>query len=290
MARPLRIDVPNGLAHITARGNNRAAVFGTAEHRDRLLATVGRVVSRYRWICHAYVVMHNHYHLLVETPLPNLSLGMRQLNGLFAQWFNRRHGRSGHVFGGRFASISVERDEHMLESGRYIVLNPLRTMHPEHFSDWRWSSYQATAGIAEAPGLLTTDVLLGFFHAERAIAERNYVEFVAEGVGDALRERLVGEIYLGSDDFVRGLMPGERLEDVPRAQWQPVRPTLDDLGSEPAAMLDAYRSYGYRLREIGMHAGVHPATVSRALARLEREEAAVRSELLKAVGAPVQAT
>lgn len=285
MARPLRIDVPNGIAHITARGNNRAAIFGSPEHRDRLVGTIGRVVSRYRWLCHAYVVMHNHYHLLVETPLPNLSLGVRQLNGLYAQWFNRRHARSGHVFGGRFGSVSVERDAHLLESGRYIVLNPLRTMHPERFAAWRWSSYEATAGIAPAPPFLTTEVLLGLCHSERAVAQRRYVEFVADGVGDALRERLIGEIYLGSEDFVRDLMPGERVEEVPRAHWQPLRPSLDDLGHEPAAMLDAYRTYGYRLREIGRHTGVHPSTVSRALARLEREEEAVRAELLRTAAA-----
>ena len=88
-------------------------------------------MARYGWICHAYVVMDNHYHALLETPLPNLSLGMRQLNGLYAQWLTVRHDRTGHVFGGRFKSIAVERDEHFLEAARYIVLNPLRTRRLE---------------------------------------------------------------------------------------------------------------------------------------------------------------
>jgi REP element-mobilizing transposase RayT len=108
VARPLRIDVPGGIVHVTARGNNRQAIFRAEEHRNRLVAILQGVVVRYAWRCHAYVLMDNHYHLLVETPLPNLSLGMRQLNGLYAQWFNRRHDRSGHVFGGRFKSIAVE--------------------------------------------------------------------------------------------------------------------------------------------------------------------------------------
>lgn len=123
MARPLRIDVPGGIAHVTARGNNRQSIFRAVEHRDRLVAILERVVVRHGWLCHAYVVMDNHYHLLLETPLPNLSLGMRQLNGLYAQWFNRRHDRGGHVFGGRLKSIAVEPDEHFLEAARYIVLN-----------------------------------------------------------------------------------------------------------------------------------------------------------------------
>jgi putative transposase len=146
VTRPLRIDVPGGIAHVTARGNNRLAIFPAAEHRDRFVAILHRVVERYSWICHAYVVMDNHYHLLLETPLPNLSLGMRQLNGRYAQWFNCRHNRSGHLFGGRFKSIAVERSAHFLEAARYIVLNPLRTVRPRRFTDWRWSSYRPPQG------------------------------------------------------------------------------------------------------------------------------------------------
>jgi putative transposase len=172
VARPLRIDAPGGIAHVTARGNNRAPIFAEPEHRDYLLEVLARVVERYSWICHAFVVMPNHYHLLIETPLPNLSLGMRQLNGRFAQWFNRRHGRTGHVFGGRFKSISVEKDAHLLEAARYIVLNPLRTAGPARFADWRWSSYQSTAGLAPCPYWLTTRWILSAF-AERPAEARS---------------------------------------------------------------------------------------------------------------------
>lgn len=259
-----------GIVHVTARGNNRAAILPTAEHRDRFEATLGRVVERYSWICHAYVVMDNHYHLLIETPLPNLSVGMRQLNGLYAQWFNRRHNRSGHVFEGRFKSIAVERDEHFLEAARYIVLNPVRTVRPRRFVDWRWSSYQATAGLARCPRFLTVAGVLGALGSERGIAQQRYREFVAERIERSLHERLVGEIYLGDDEFIRDLMPEEPLAEVPRVQWQPLRPSLTMLCDEPVGLLTAYRTYGYRLRQIADHLGVHPATVSRTLARLER--------------------
>lgn len=265
--------MPGGIAHLTARGNNRAAIFPSGEHRDRLIGTVGAVVRRYGWICHAHVVMHNHYHLLVETPLPNLSIGMRQLNGLYAQWFNRRHARSGHVFGGRFGSIAVADDAHFLEAARYVVLNPLRTARPQNFADWRWSSYQATAGLAACPSFLTVDGVLGRFAPERARARERYVDFVAEAVEETLHELLVGEIYLGDEEFVRALMPGEPVAEVPRVQWQPLRPSLDELCGQPGGLLEAYRRYGYRLREIGAHLGVHPSTVSRALARFESREA-----------------
>lgn len=270
VARPLRIDVPGGIAHVTARGNNRSAIFRAAEHRDRLVATLELVVERYGWICHAYVVMDNHYHLLVETPLPNLSLGMRQLNGRYAQWFNRRHSRIGHVFGGRFKSIAVARDEHFLEAARYIVLNPLRTAQPQRFADWRWSSYAPTAGLVSCPRFLTIDGILSRFDSQRAVARRRYTEFAAAGVDASLHERLIGEIYLGDEEFIRQLMPDAPVAEVPRVQWQPLRPSLDVLCGVDAGLLVAYKTYGYRLREIGDHLGVSPATVSRALARFEQ--------------------
>lgn len=248
-------------------------IFRSAEHRDRLVATLALVVERYGWVCHAHVVMHNHFHLLVETPLPNLSLGMRQLNGRYAQWFNRRHRRSGHVFGGRFGSIAVADDAHFLRAARYIVLNPIRTRRPENFADWRWSSYQATAGLAEAPRFLTVDGVLSRFASGRMRARERYVEFVAEGVEESLREMLVGEIYLGDDDFIRALMPDGPVPEVARRQWQPLRPTLAELSVRDGWLLEAYRLYGYRLSELAAHLGVHTSTVSRALARLERAQA-----------------
>lgn len=262
--------MPGGIAHVTARGNNRQPIFRTVEQRDFLVAILGRVVERYGWLCHAYIVMDNHYHLLLETPLPNLSRGMRQLNGLYAQWFNHRHDRSGHLFGGRFKSVVVERDEHFLEAVRYIVLNPLRTARPVRFTDWRWSSHPATAGLAPVPTFLTIDGVLAMFDRDRTVAQQRYIEFVADGLEASLEARLIGEIYLGSEDFVRDLMPDVPIAEIPRLQWQPLRPSLDLLCREPEGILTAYRRYGYHLREIGDHLGLHPATVSRALARLEQ--------------------
>lgn len=174
MARPLRLEFPGAVFHVTARANGRGRLFLSDEDRTELLGVLGAVVRRYGWICHAYVLMDRHYHLLLETPLPNLSLGIRQLNGSYGQSFNRRRSRRGHVFGGRFGSVLVERDEHFLEAARYIALNPLRTKRPQRFADWRWSSYPATAGLAPPASFLTIDDFLGRFGSERRQAQRRY--------------------------------------------------------------------------------------------------------------------
>ncbi|HIP82266.1 MAG TPA: addiction module toxin RelE, partial [Desulfocapsa sulfexigens] len=115
MPRPLRIEYPGTVYHVTSRGNDRESIFLEDIDRQVFLVVLGTVVEKYNWLCHAYCLKDNHYHILVETPAPNLSLGMRQLNGVYTQGFNRRHNRVGHVFQGRYKSILVEKNEHLLE-------------------------------------------------------------------------------------------------------------------------------------------------------------------------------
>lgn len=124
MARPLRLEFPGAIYHVTARGNARAAIFLDDHDRELFLDLLARVVKRYEWICHAYCLMGNHHHLLIETPRPSLAAGMRQLNGVYAQRFNHRHGRVGHVFGERFKSVLVERDTHLVTAAAYIRQQP----------------------------------------------------------------------------------------------------------------------------------------------------------------------
>jgi putative transposase len=150
MARPLRIAIPGGPYHVIARGNNRQLVYLDEHDRTRFLELLAAVVERYRLLCHSYCLMGNHYHLLLETPKANLSLAMRQLNGLSAQRFNRRHGRCGHLFQARFRAILVQKESHLLRAARYIVRNPVRARICDHPAEWRWSSYNALAGAAPA--------------------------------------------------------------------------------------------------------------------------------------------
>ena len=142
MARPLRIEFEGAFYHITARGNARQDIFLGDEDRVGFLAVLAGVVDRFGWICHEYRLMSNHYHLLIETPEANLSNGMRQLNGVYTQAFNRRHGWVGHVLQGRFKSILVEKESHLLELARYVVLNPVRANMVRYARQWKWSSYR----------------------------------------------------------------------------------------------------------------------------------------------------
>jgi REP element-mobilizing transposase RayT len=137
MARLLRLEFPGAIYHLTSRGNARQKVFFADVDHELFLSTLAAVVRRYNWICHAYCLMANHYHLLIETPKTNLSIGMRQLNGIYTQSFNRRHNRVGHLFQGRFKAILVERESHLLELCRYIVLNPARVKGGATTSSWK---------------------------------------------------------------------------------------------------------------------------------------------------------
>lgn len=277
MARPLRIEFAGAIYHVTARGNAQAAIFLDDEDRDRFLTVLSEAVKRYEWICHAYCLMGNHHHLVIETPRPSLAAGMRQLNGVHAQRFNQRHGRVGHVFGGRFKAVLVERDAHLMELAAYVVCNPVRAGLCTSPAEWKYSSYRATAGLATVPGFLSVDWLLSQFGDERRAAQARYRAFVAERASRALG-RVRGEIYLGGDEFIDALAPNTPLREIPRPQWQPLPPSLKELFDllGPDALVVAHQRYGYPLRAIADHLGVHYSTAGRRLAGRERGDVAMQ--------------
>jgi putative transposase len=218
--------------------------------------------------------MANHYHLLIETPKANLSLGMRQLNGIYTQSFNRRHNRVGQLFQGRFKAILVEREFHLLELCRYIVLNPLRVKGGASAQSWKWSSYRATAGLTAVPEFLSTDWILSQFGKKRGRAQKQYRAFVRDGVERRPWEELKGQIYLGTDAFIeKHPAPNTDLKEIPRVQLRAAKPSLNRIFAKRGdrAIAEAYK-HGYRLHEIAKHLCVHYATVSRRLKQIEQPD------------------
>ena len=271
MARPLRIEFAGALYHITSRGDRREAIYEDDEDREGFLNILAEVMERYNWICHAFCLMTNHYHLVIETVEGNLSRGMRQLNGVYTQGSNRRHSRSGHLFQGRFKGILVDKDAYLLELSRYVVLNPVRAGLVHLPAQWPWSSYGAMMGEAPVPKRLAVDALLRQFGSDREDAREHYRRFVCDGVGRGMWEGLRQQIYLGDAAFVHRMQAKAKVRGdamtVPRAQRRPPAPTLAAISARHpdrnAAIMAAYATGAYSYREIAEHFGVHLATVGR---------------------------
>jgi putative transposase len=266
MARPLRLEFPGAVYHIMSRGDRRRDIFADEVDRQKFLDTLGKEVAQQRWRLYAYCLMGNHYHLLVETPEANLVAGMRRLNGVYTQGFNRRHDLVGHVLQGRYKSVIVDRNAYLLELARYIVLNPVRAGLVDHVHDWPWSSYRATAGYALAPYWLSVDAIIGQFGDQAMAAQRVYRDFVRDGVcAPSPWTEIRGQAYLGGEQFLHDiecLSPtGPIKQAVERAKRDLARPDSDDLlegvanafGVDPASVCSrrhqsAFQVWVYLLR------------------------------------------
>lgn len=279
MARPIRLEFPDAIYHVTTRGNGGEDIFIDDQDRQQFLTVLGEVVFRAGWIVHAYVLMDNHYHLLIETPHGNLSRGMRQLNGVYTQRFNSLHGSGGRVFQGRFKAVLVERDGFLLELCRYIVLNPLRVKAVKNISRYRWSSYRATVGEVQPPVWLNTEWLLSHFGRNTAVAQRKYAEFVEAGIGlPSPLSKVKSQILLGSPAFIKKmkqrLLGSAGLKKSVRDKKQLRRPSLNSIfpvkvrkekSLRNEAIKHAYQDYGYTMAAIADAAQIHFSTVSKVI-------------------------
>jgi REP element-mobilizing transposase RayT len=277
MSRPIRLEFSGALFHVTSRGDGREAIVLSDDDRAMWLQILGEVCERFSWVCHAWCLMTNHYHLLIETPEGNLSAGMRQLNGVYTQRFNHAHHRVGHVFQGRFKAILVERESYLLELARYIVLNPVRAHMVEDVDQWRWSSYAATVGTEPAPAWLEVKGLLVAFSARRRQAIERYITFVRDGQKQSSPwSKLRAQVYLGGEDFLAEMQ--QEIEqtktspEIPHTQRRPVAADLADYvaqahdrTSRNAAIARAYASGDYSMQAIADAFGLHYSTVSRAV-------------------------
>jgi putative transposase len=179
--RKPRPEVPGGFFHVCARGYAQAPLFLDDADYEAWLRILARTVDAFSWRCHAYCVMPNHFHLLLDTPQPTRSAGMRHLNGSYAQRCNTRYDGSGHVFQGRYSAQPVLEEPHFLETCRYIVLNPVRAGLRDAPEKWRWNSYRATVGSVRPPAFLTVDTVLAAFGTDVERAQERYRQFVSEG-------------------------------------------------------------------------------------------------------------
>jgi len=282
MARPLRIEFDGALYHVTSRGNARAPVFIADENRVLFLDILKKTCDRFNWLCHAYCLMDNHYHLVIETPDGSLSKGMRQLNGVYTQSFNKRNQRVGHVFQGRYKTIVIEKESYLLQVSRYVVLNPVRAKMVESPAEWKWSSYRGTAGIGKPHAVLTTDWILKQFDKHREKARESYKEFVMSGIrGESIWEGVKGQSILGREDFVKKLTKyikgQEEIEEIPRHQRFIGRPCLETLFNKKTGtkrrernvkIVESVEKYSYSQREVADYLGLHYSTISRLLKKI----------------------
>ena len=283
MARPLRIEYEGALYHVTSRGNAREKIFFTKTDHHAFLDILTQVVERYGWICHAYCLMTNHYHLLIETPNANLSRGMRHLNGVYTQWVNRQMRRTGHLFQGRFKSILVEKESHLLELARYVVLNPVRAKMVRSPRNWRWSSYRATAGQVAAPSFLTIAWMLSQLGDTPSRATAAYRKFVREGKGITIWDQLQRGSLLGTEEFVNQIAPllNDQVGNTEfnRSARLMGRPTLALIFSavhnkeaRNEFIHQAMRVHEYTLKEVAEFTGLHYSTISVIASRVDEEK------------------
>lgn len=279
MARPLRIEYEGAVYHITSRGNGGEEIFRDEEDRKSMLETIKKVRDRYNWLCHAYCLMDNHYHLIIETPEGNLSEGMRQLNGVYTQMFNKKHKRAGHIFQGRYKAILIQKESHLLEVCRYVVLNPVRAGIVRKPDEWKWSSYRGTAGERKPHPCLTADWVLGQFGTRKQQAQKKYKEYVRAGIGgERIWKEVRGQSILGKEDFAESLIEyvkGYRdIKEIPRGQRYAGRPGLDELFDEETKadrkkrkekVQEAVERHGYRQKEVADYLGIHYSVISKLL-------------------------
>jgi REP element-mobilizing transposase RayT len=219
MPRPLRIQFPGAVYHVMNRGNGRQAIFADAADARLFMALVEEIAAPLDWRFYAYCLMTNHYHFVVHTPAPNLSAGMQALAARYTQEFNRRHRRDGPLFRGRFHAILVERESYLVPLVRYVVLNPVLAGAAADPGAWRWSSYRATAGTAEAPAPLDTSWMLGPYGSALPEAQQAWRAHIAECLAErekvqAIEALLKNRSILGSRDFMRRARRGAIAKEV----------------------------------------------------------------------------
>jgi REP-associated tyrosine transposase len=277
MARPLRVHLPGALYHVMSRGNARQDIFLDDDDRARFLDRLAVTCARFCIRCHAYCLMRNHYHLVLEPSALPLSRMMQQLNSSYSQWFNRRHSRVGHVLQGRYKGLVLDDESYLRRVVRYIALNPVRGALVETPGQWRWSSYRATAGLEAPPAFLSLDRVWHSFDIDGISPQQRFADFVTAAPCRQGPPQTASMVY-GSEAFTERIdvvmAPQRGTRDLLYAERFACRPTLDRLFADAgdAAALDramhgAFARHAYTLSEIGQFVGRPAPTVWRRIQR-----------------------
>lgn len=218
MARPLRIEYAGAFYHVTARGNERREIFQTKKDYERFKQYLMRAQDKYDFLLHGYVLMTNHYHLIIETPKANLNRIMHYINGSYTTYFNRKQGRNGHLFQGRYKAILVDVDHYLLELSRYSHLNPVRAGLVKRPEEYPYSSYRSYI-TREREEMVHRDRIWGMISGDGRNGVQKYRKFVEEGLGKDLEsplKRIYGGVILGGEKFIRDVLRRMEGRDVQR--------------------------------------------------------------------------
>ena len=292
MGRPLRIEFPGAHYHVTTRGNERKEVFKSRRDREKFLYYLESAVMRYGAVIHAYCLLNNHYHLLMETPSGNLSQIMQHINGAYTNYFNTKRKRSGHLFQGRFKAILIEADEYVTELSRYIHLNPVRAGMVKRPEEYPWSSYRDYAGERSTPEWLKTGLVLGYFGNKGSDARGNYRKFVEDLLDkeyDSPLNAVVAATMLGCAEFIQEIaerhIEGKQMDrDLPALRSFTNRPSMDTITqvvksfvgaqarlAEKTCIYLSHKYSGAKLKEIGERFGIGQSAVTQASRRFAKQ-------------------
>ncbi len=274
MSRPIRIQYPNAIYHITTRGNGGQSIFNSQKDYFLFLEELKKTIEEYNWICYAYCLMPNHYHLLIKTIDPNLSIGMRQLNGNYTQGYNIKNKRYGHLFQGRFKSVLVESEAYLGNIIRYITLNPIKAKLVKSISLWPYSSHNEIIGKKKPAGCVQINESLRIFHKKRDIAKKEYQKFISQKrEKEETWQDLRSNFILGSIDFVRNITRkygnSRSRENIKKERFVG-RPSLKEVfknikskKERNSLIYKSFKEYGYTQTEIGDQLSLHYSTISR---------------------------
>jgi len=277
MSRALRVEFNGAFYHVTSRGNAQQDIYIESNDYLMFLDILGEVCQRYNWLIHSYCLMTNHYHLVIETPEGNLSLGMRQLNSVYTQRFNRKRGRCGHLFQGRFKSILVDSDKYYKTLIRYVMQNPVRAKIAKHPSDYSWSSYNPIIGKCIARKWLQVELVLKSFHEDRSTSLDLFQKFVTEHYESNFWNEVRHQVFLGDESFSKRYQPEQKnlsqVLEIPNTQKRrsakPLAFYKETYQNRNKAIIEAFNTGSYTMVKIAKYLGIHYSTVSRIIARFK---------------------